>query len=112
MLDRTRRTVTDKHVIVALLANHKLKHARKGHKKGKKGVKLGRGIKSTTCCPADRPPHAPTHPPRGHALTRPFFGRDAFVAWLVAKPLHRPSRAPGGPELEVLGNDESWQPRL
>ena len=55
-------------------------------------------------------------PPQGAcadaALLRPFFGRDAFVAWLVAKPLHRPSRAPGGPELEVLGNDESWQPRL
>ena len=29
MLDRTRRTVTDDHVVVALLANHELVHARK-----------------------------------------------------------------------------------
>ena len=34
MLDRTRRTVTDDHVVVALLANHELEHARKGHEKG------------------------------------------------------------------------------
>ena len=29
MLDRTRRTVTDDHVVVVLLANHELAHARK-----------------------------------------------------------------------------------
>ena len=47
MLDRIRRTVTDDHVVVALLANHELEHARKGHEKGQIGVNLGRGIKST-----------------------------------------------------------------
>ena len=105
------RCMTDDHVVVALLANQKLEHARKGHETGQKQGSIWGEASSQLRAARRIGRPTPQHTPPGGmcVLTRPFSAAtplwpDWWQKHFIGRPEHPVPRARGHSEMTKVGN--------